>query len=267
MPRHSIYSAVIFSVKPLGENNASVRLFAKDGGILYATLYGGRKSRLRSLASPWNAGTAYLSHGRDGASFKLSDFDVRKYHLSFREDLLKNYAAALAAELVIKTGAGGGSKQCWPLLNGFIDGMELCQSPEECRAALIRFLWRFLNLLGLQPDIRSCPWCGRQFWTGNSENSRVQYQSVCKTAVYNPADNNFVCLECLPPALRNTASAALSLESMRYLAAVSALPAAESRRITLSAEADAELRQFLYRFLEGACGLHFNSLKTGAGIL
>ena len=234
---------------------------------MYAVLYGGRKSRLRSLVSPWNAGTAYLSHTRDGAALKLSDFDVHKYHLTFRENLLKNYASALAAELVVKTGGGGASKQCWPLFNGFIDGMELCRSQEECRAALIRFLWRFLNLLGLQPDILACPWCGRQFWTGNSENSGIQYQSVCKTAVYNPVDNNFVCPDCRPPEAPNTASASLSLESMHYLAAVSALPAAQSRQIPLSAAADTELRQFLYRFIESACSLHFNSLKTGAGIL
>lgn len=256
--------AIVFSVKPLGESNADVRLFTQSEGMVYAVMYGGRKSRLKALVSPWNTGTAYLSRSKISAPFKIADFDVQKYHLSFRENLLKNYIAAFAAELTIKTNCAGNSKQCWTLINGFIDGLELCAKDSECRAGLIRFLWRFLHLLGVQPPVARCSECGKPFFGSNSERSIVQYEkSLSGAAVYNSAENGFMCAECGSRQSFFT----LSAESLRYLAAISALSPAASRKVPLSDEADTELRQLLYHLIENACGTRFNSLKTGAGIL
>ena len=91
MGQNSIKQGIVLSVKPLGENNASVCFFTQESGILYATMYGGPKSRLKSLASPWNAGTVYLSESSQYKNYKLSDFDVKRYHLSFRENLIKSW--------------------------------------------------------------------------------------------------------------------------------------------------------------------------------
>lgn len=227
-------------------------------------MYGGRKSRLKALVSPWNAGTAYLSRSKTPAPFKIADFDVQKYHLSFRENLLKNYISAFAAELTIKTKCAGNSKRCWTLVNGFIDGLDLCATDADCRTGLIRFLWRFLHLLGVQPSAESCSECGKSFFDSNSAVSAVQYKkSLSGGAVYDSLENGFVCADCSS----GKSFFALSAESMRYLAAISALSPVQSRKLQISDEADAELRQFLYRLIENACGSRFNSLKTGAGIL
>ena len=265
MPHNLTTPAMIFSIKPLGENNADVCLFTQLEGIVHAVMFGGRKSRLKALVSPWNAGTAYLSRTKSSVSFKISDFDVQKYHLSFRENILKNYASSFAAELAIKTKCAGNSKRCWTLINGFIDGLELCSSDSECRAGLIRFLWRFLQLLGVQPSAEICSGCGKTFLYGSDEDFLFQSETnLSGGAVYNPIENTFICSSC-----NNSQNSffRLSAESMRYLAAVSIVTPGESRKLPLSAEADAELRRFLYLLIENACGSHFNSLKTGAGIL
>ena len=105
MPKSSSTLATVFSLKPQGENNSSVCLMTQKEGIVYATLYGGRKSRFKSLVSPWNTGTVYLSQDPKTSFYKISDFDVKKYHLSFRESLIKYYASSVAAELALKQNA------------------------------------------------------------------------------------------------------------------------------------------------------------------
>ena len=94
-------NALIFSVKPSKENQSTVCFLSQNEGISFATLYGGSKSRLKSLVSPWNSGTIYLSKSNTGSFFKINDFEPLKYHLSFREDIYKFLAASMAAEIVI----------------------------------------------------------------------------------------------------------------------------------------------------------------------
>ena len=135
MNRSSSVQALILSLKPLGENNSSVTLLTPLQGIVNATLYGGPKSRLRSLVSQWNAGTVWLYENPEKNQIKLSDFEVKNYHTSFSQNLFKSYAASLAAELLIKTRCAGSNEQSFALLSGFFDGMELC---DEEQSRLVR---------------------------------------------------------------------------------------------------------------------------------
>ena len=48
--------ALILSVRNTGENNRIVSYLTKDEGILTSVLYGGPKSKLRSLVSTFNYG-------------------------------------------------------------------------------------------------------------------------------------------------------------------------------------------------------------------
>ena len=59
MPRNSSTDAVVLSLSPQGENNRSVRIFLPEDGIIYATLYGGPKSKMKGLVCPFNRGKMY----------------------------------------------------------------------------------------------------------------------------------------------------------------------------------------------------------------
>lgn len=220
MGKSIITGGVVISLKPQGENNSLVCCFAENFGILYASMYGGAKSRLRSLVSPWNSGTLYLSESSRAKMLKISDFDVKKYHLSFRENLSKGFAASLAAELVIKTKCAGNHESAWLFFNGFLDGLELCADEAQIANGLIRFLWRFLELLGVQPDALKCSHCGKSFLTGETisdkslSSSYNAAQQISIGAVYNTSENGFLCSEC---ATRESGFF-LNLEAMRYLA-------------------------------------------------
>ncbi|MDE6773771.1 MAG: recombination protein O N-terminal domain-containing protein [Treponemataceae bacterium] len=60
MSRNTAQEAIILSTRLTGESNRSVTLFSAEDGIFYATLFGGPKSRLRSLVVPFNRGTVWL---------------------------------------------------------------------------------------------------------------------------------------------------------------------------------------------------------------
>src|SRR5574344_284852 len=103
MNRNWSTTAQILSVRQSGEDNRSVTMLTKDKGIIQAVLYGGPKSRLRSLVAPYHSGTIWLYTDEVRKSTKISDFDVLSYRSELRESLFKTCAAGLCAELAVKT--------------------------------------------------------------------------------------------------------------------------------------------------------------------
>lgn len=259
MPRNYVTQGFVFSIRPQGENNSSVGFMTKDAGLVYATLYGGPKSRLRSLVSQWNSGTVYL-YCKENSDFsrnvKITDFDVRNYHMSFRESLYKTYAASLAAELAVKTKCAGSNEKCWYLLSGFLDGLDL-SAGRQCETGLVRFLWRYLDLLGIRPDVSRCILCGREFFTGNSIGDRVSYNAV---------ENGFVCGSCTGQD-SSACTFMLSIEAARYLYAVSELTPAEVRVLPLGDDSLSEIKRLVFFLAGQAAGTKLKTLETGIGIL
>ena len=255
--------ATVISLKPQGENNSSVCFLTQTMGILYATMYGGRKSRLKSLVSPWNTGIVYFSEDPKTSFLKINDFDVKKYHLSFRENLVKYYASSVAAELALKTKCAGSPQECWALTNGFIDGLELCSTDDQCRLGLIRFLWRYLELLGIQPDASSCSICEKSFLSGKNGIHNVLYNEL--KAEFLVGDNQFICSECRTES--NKPLFYLNEEAIQYLAALTLLTPKDARAFSLSKESFSQLKELVFYLIENAIGTKLNSLQTGLGLL
>lgn len=245
MNRSLVTYATVLSIKPLGENNSSVCLLTRTEGVIYAVLYGGPKSRLKSLVSTWNTGTVYLSFSKN--NYKISDFDVKNYHLTFRENIFKSCAASLAAELCMKTHCAGNSERCWALVNGFIAGLDACENHEYAFSGFMRFLWRFLELMGVQPDAGYCAHCGKKLSEG----------------YYSAVDNGFSCRECSGKG----GTFYLSDAAFAFLQGISVLSPQEAVNVMLTAEACGQVKSLLYFLLESACGAKLVTLKTAAGIL
>jgi|WetSurMetagenome_2_1015567.scaffolds.fasta_scaffold69414_1 DNA repair protein RecO (recombination protein O) len=261
MLRNSNTQSVVFSLKPLGENNSSVRFLTADNGIVYATLYGGSRSKLRSLVSPWNSGMAYFYTNETTHSVKITDFDVTNYHLSFRTSLYKTYGASLAAELAIRTKCAGSTRKCFTLLSGYFDGLEL-STETQARTGTIRFLWRYLSLLGIQPDAGRCAGCGKAFYTGIFPDIGVSYE---------PAENGFLCADCTEASETATSVSDrpffLNVQAVQYLALVSVLEPSAVRALPLTSESEDQLKRLLFFLAEQAAGTQLKSLETGIGIL
>ena len=228
MNRSYYTNAIVLNLKPTGENNNSVTLLTPDKGIIYATLYGGPKSKLRSLVAQWHSGKIWLYDNPEKKQTKISDMEVLNYHESFGRDLFKMYAASLAAELAIKTRCAGSPEQCFKLISGFLDGMELCDE-EQSRLGLIRFLWRYLALMGVQPE----------------------------------ADSD----EAFAPEAVSYYNGNISSQAVEYLTAISHLEPSKVRQLSVSKDTDCELKDFVFYLISSNIGAELNTIKTGIGIL
>ena len=255
MARNYSSEALILSVSPQGENNRSICIFTPEDGISYAVLYGGPKSKMRSLVSPWNRGILYLYKDEVRRTVKITDFDVHCFHLTFRENLFKSWSASLASEMMIKTRCAGSPAESWTLMNGFLDGLDLCDE-NNGRLGLIRFLWRYLGLLGIRPDISRCNRCSEPFFTGNFTDD---------TVLFSLSEYGFLCMNCADPNVPGILT--VSREALCYLAAVSELSPKEVRAIHISAESVNQMKQLVFILSESAAGTKLASIESGIGIL
>ena len=244
--------AIIFSLRPLGENNSSVTILTPGSGISYATLYGGPKSKMKSLVSQWNSGIIWLYDNPEKKQTKISDFEVKNYHTTFTESLYKLYAASLAAELAIKTKCAGSNEQCFRLISGFLDGMDLCNE-DQSRVGLIRFLWRYLELLGIQPSAHCCGQCGKSFLEQKFVSESLSY--------YNSNDNSFICTDC------GKGQFPIKTSALQYLSAVSVLPPSQVRKLQIDKEGYNQIRDIVFFLIENSVEQRLNTIETGLGIL
>lgn len=260
--------AIILNVFQSGENNRTVTFFSPPSqnypieGISYATLYGGPKSKLRSLVSPMNAGILYFYRDEQKEQIKITDFDVKKYHLSFRENLFKTFAANLSAEILIKTKCAGSPEETWKIENGLLDGMELSDE-EESRAGLVRFLWRYLEILGVKPGTAFCCQCGESL-----HSRKFTQKDLSSRYIYEISENGFVCPDCNSGSGTNGYGRfTLTREALTYLEAVSNLLPKEVRKIRTSPSLINEIKSLVYFLIEQVCTTKLKSLESGIGIL
>ncbi|MGN0729122.1 DNA repair protein RecO [Treponema sp.] len=254
--RNRRMKSVILSLKKSGEDNRLVKAVSAENGIFTAMLYGGAKSRLKSLVQPFYTGILYIYADEARHSTKITDFDVQSCHLSFRTSLLKSWAASLACEIVLKTKCAGDPEKAFLLLCAFLDGIDSVEG-NEIHLGILRFLWRYLALLGLQPETRTCAVCGTQLLTHE------------QNAAYIENQNGFVCADCIAFSTEkgNSTPFASDLDSLTYLTAINELSPGQVRSLLIPAESVYNMKRLLYNLIEKSCGIQLETLKSGIGIL
>ena len=240
MERNSKLQALVLHVRQLGENNRIATFLTEEKGIISAVLYGGPKSKLRAAVSPFHFGNLWIYEDKAKNSIKITDFEVLKYHSEIRENLYKNWCASFCCELVIKTEGGAENERCWKLANGFMDGISI-STEDECRIAVLRFIWRYLDLMGLQPNCQTCIHCD---------------EGLEASAVYSLADDGFLCENCTV-ITENTSPLEqgqifLSANAIVFLQSVTYLSAKEARNVPLTYSDTSELHDFLFLLINKA---------------
>lgn len=259
--------ALILTCKMQGENNRLITFLTKEDGISTSILYGGPKSKLRSLVSPWNSGEINLYNDEVKHTSKITDFDVEKCHMSFRESLYKTMAANVATEIVILTKCAGSSEECFTLLNGFLDGLDLLDE-REGKKGFIRFLFRYLGLLGIQPSDFNCVKCASPFYSRNQSQNDVVYKPG--GAYYSQSENGFICSDCLKSLFDSKERQQLfelTPRAVAYLNATSVCEPSVSRRMQLTDEEINLLQQLVFSLISSGVGTKIKSLQSGTGIL
>ena len=257
--RNKTTQAIILTVRLQGENNRIVQVLTPEDGILSLVLYGGPKSRLRSLVQPFNSGTLFYYSDEAKKQRKISDFDVRNCHLTFRTNLFKMWAADLAAEIIIKTKCGGDSESAFTLLKAVTDGMDAVDE-EEARLGLLRFLWRYIGLLGVQPEIKDCVLC-KGFLLGEEKKNTLM--------VYSSVYSGFICADCLKKEgaiQEENGGYFLDTDGATYLAAINELKPGKVRSISIKESSANYLKRFLFYLIDREAG-PLKTLESGLGIL
>ena len=161
MSRNSSYHALILRSRSSGESNRDVWLLCPEAGLLRVTVFGGPKSRLRSYASPFHSGQAWVYHDPVKNTFKLSDFDVSSWRPGLREMYERAMSADAVAETILASHGGGGNwDRALSLAQAALDALEAADE-ETCARIVLWFLWQWTDFLGLRPEFDACALCGK----------------------------------------------------------------------------------------------------------
>ena len=160
--RNERYRGLFLHAKDTARGDRIVTFLCKEG-ILSLFLFGGPKSSLRSVATPYILADIEVYRDRRNDFSKLTGATILETFDSLHESFSHMQAATAAAEFVIRTSAFGGEYGL--ALQMVTTLLRELPSIEEDLApyAMYAFLWNALAPQGLAPDISACEHCGKRF--------------------------------------------------------------------------------------------------------
>ena len=248
MNRSSTTEVVILRNGRIGEIHKSVWMLSPDLGLISAIAHGAysQKGKLRGVTNPFSFGRCYLYTDPVKNSVKITDLVVHDFFPGLREDVAKYYTASLWAELVLRTfGGGGESRALFALL---VESLRALDEAAGFEPVTVQFLWRYLAVSGLQPDLDECAVCGA---------------ALGGMRAWDSSHGGFLCEACVQTADRTS----LNAGAAAYLRHGGSLPLPESLDIRLEAAAMSNAKRVLYRIVQDVAETPLNSLRIGGGIL
>ena len=252
--RNLVYEVLALRSKETPAGTRVLTMLSAEAGIIDAFVFGGPKSKLRSLATPWGAGRAFLYRDPVRDYLKLSDFAVDRPFSGLRDNLRKLLAASLLGELLIKTSGGGGD--FGRVLELSIDCLSGIEGLPEAKTdyPLLLFIWRLVELIGLLPDAESCVFCARGIEASESR-------------CWIPREGGFACVDCRPDEGGGEESPRLSAGAYRWLERSRGLSSLEASAVGLDSRSHSGLRRLCFGLAREAVEGPLESLATGQGIL
>lgn len=250
--RNLSFEAVVLRCRESPGGDRIVTFLAADSGLVEAFVFGGPKSKLRSLAAPYHAGTAWIYRDPVKDLRKLSDFDARETYPTLRENLRKIWAASYFAETVLRTDAAGGeSRAAYNLLRSGLSALD-AGVESEVDYVCLQYGWRLLELMGLRPDPHACGQCGTPFPEGRG-------------AMFPRAQGAFRCDRCTRAgdSVNSMDDLPLSGGALRYLAAAEALSFRDALRVRPSGEDLPILKALVFHLVRSAAEGELRTLDRG----
>lgn len=198
--RNRIHDAVVLRSRESPSGDRILTLLTADSGLVDAFVFGGGRSKLRSLASPYVHGRAFIYADPVKDYRKLSDFEVIESFTGIRESLQRLWGASVAAEMLIRSSGGGGDFDEVTALT--LDTLRALDKADDDQTVYptILFLWRLLVIIGLGPDIHACVACGRPlsaFPSGEDSGGHSAGRNARPSAVFlDPLQEGLLCLVC-----------------------------------------------------------------------
>ncbi len=245
--RSASFEAVILRAKEVPSGARVVTLLSADQGIIEAFVFGGGKSKLRSLASPWHRGTAWIYRDTGKDLIKLTDFDAITEYSGIRSDLGAIGVASFASEFIVATSALGGDwADALALTTALLSTIDSARRDTIDRAVSL-FCIRALELMGLLPDPDECSACA-----GAMGRDALHY--------YSRRSGGFVCASC---ARSDPDSVDVPAGAMAWLDAASRLPFDRAVGIGLGDESLSALKSCVLDMARRSVDTPLRTLKSG----
>lgn len=226
--------------------HASVRMLSRDSGLIDAMAYGARSRRgsLRGSVVPFASGRCYLYTDPAKGHAKITDLAVETYYPELRENIKKFYVATLWAEVVLASYAAGSEGEAvWGLLTGCLRLLAAGTEAEADRVNL-QFLWRFVALLGMRPELPQ-ELSGRYRYSSGEHRFRRWDGGEQSEGHSEP----------------------VSAGALAYLRASGQRAIEEATSVSPTSDQTRELKRFLFRLIQDSAERELRTLKSGQGIL
>jgi DNA repair protein RecO (recombination protein O) len=152
--------AVLLRAHAFGETSRVLRFLTRDKGIVGVMAKGVRSGRRGAGLETFGDGSLVFFHkeSRDLHTFKEFGLDRPRHGLG--RDPLRLAAASVLADLVLRHGGDADSGPLFDALGSALDDLETAGG-DEVVGSVLRGAWGIISVLGYQPDLSTCPTCGR----------------------------------------------------------------------------------------------------------
>jgi len=229
--RNFSLDGIVLRSREIPSGGRVVSLLTAEDGVIDTFMFGGSKSKLRSLASPWHEGRAWLYRDAQKDFTRLSDFDALIEFPSIRTNLEALSVAGFVSEFITETSAlGGEGAAAFALVHDTFLALESMLAskagtvpPAAHLPVLVQFCLRALSFLGMLPDTDSCCLCAGII-TPDTIHSYARLHS------------GFVCAACRADAETGDSFVNIPPGAVVWLQKTLGLPFMQASRIGLAAE-------------------------------
>ncbi len=232
----------------MGEINRLVTLLSPSVGLVRAMAYGAAKTTSRLRLATLLFMHADLRVYRDPVKdhYKITEIACREDFGGIRASVARYFAASLWAEVVLRSAGAVEPADLYALLLDCLLALH-ASGPAAPRSLSAQFIWRYLGLAGLQPDLHGCAACDRPLAPSVAGYLSERYGDIRCADCSAPSDPTF------------------SAGARAYLSHTQTLAPARAAAVRL--QDDRGLSAVLYRMAQRAVDMPLAALQAGAGLL
>ena len=179
-------------------------------------------------------------------NYKITEIACQDDFGGIRASVSRYFAASLWAEVVLRSQGAAEPADLYALLLGCL--LALHVSDQEVQRGLsIQFIWRYLGLSGLQPDLHVCAACDHPL-------------APSAAGYLSEGNGDIRCVDCAAPA-----DPAFSPGARAYLSHTDKLPPARAAAVRM--QDDRGLHAVLCRMIQNALEVPLAALQVGMGVI
>jgi len=240
---------IVLKSEKSGENHKLVTMFTENLGLIRALAFGasGSKSRMRVTTSAYCRSEGELYHDPVKDLWRITDLNGLNLYDGIREDLKKFYTVSFISEVILKT-YGGGDDRVYKLFSKTLDFVDRASSHEEIEKLLILYLWRYLWMNGILPDLSECSRCSRDIQRGES--------------VFCKDDGLFYCSHCISGSYQD-----LNQQAIEYLYKTSTMTYEKALPVSIDEISLLKIKKCLILIIQALVEYPLKTLTSGKAFI